>query len=105
MNRPATKWLLLSSFLVLLLATPTRAQVVGATVSGTITDSRGDPIPNAKVSAKNLGTGVSTATTTNTTGAFSIANLNPADYEVSASATGRRWHSCNPAWPGSAPRR
>jgi hypothetical protein len=67
---------------------PTRAQVVGATVSGTITDPRGDAIPNAKVSAKNLATGVSTSTTTNATGAFSIANVNPAEYEISASAAG-----------------
>jgi hypothetical protein len=88
MKRHSKKWLLLGSIFVFLMASPTNAQVVGATVSGTITDSRGDPIPNAKVSAKNLGTGVSGTTTTNTTGAFSIANLNPADYEVSASATG-----------------
>jgi hypothetical protein len=90
MNRETTKWLLLGSILALalLVSTPTRAQVVGATVSGTITDPRGDSVPNAKVSAKNLATSVTTTTTSNTTGAFSIANLNPADYEVSASATG-----------------
>jgi hypothetical protein len=88
MNRNATKWLLLVSIFTLLLSTPARAQVVGATLSGTITDPRGDSIPNAKVSAKNLGTGVSTTTTTNATGAFSIANLNPAEYEVSANAAG-----------------
>jgi len=88
MNREATKWLIMGSILVLLLSTPTRAQVVGATVSGTVTDPRGDAIPNAKVSAKNLGTSVSTTTTTNTSGEFSIANLNPAEYEVSVSAAG-----------------
>jgi hypothetical protein len=71
-----------------MISAPLRAQVVGATVSGTITDPRGDAIPGAKVSAKNLGTGVSTSTTTNGTGAFSIANLNPAEYELSASAAG-----------------
>jgi carboxypeptidase family protein len=88
MNRVTAKCLLLGSILVLLLSTPARAQVVGATVSGTITDPRGDAVPNAKISAKNLGTSVSTTSTSNTTGAFSIANLNPADYEVSASAAG-----------------
>jgi hypothetical protein len=88
MNRNITKWLLLGSILVLLFSAPVRAQVVGATVSGTITDPHGDAIPNAKVSAKNLATGVSTSTTTNATGAFSIANLNPAEYEISSSATG-----------------
>ncbi len=88
MNRKATMLLVLGLILVLLLPTPTRAQVVGATVLGTITDPHGDAIPNAKVSAKNVATGVSTSTTTNTTGAFSIANLNPGDYELSATATG-----------------
>src|SRR5713226_1610498 len=88
MNRKATMWLVLGLILVLLLSTPTRAQVVGATVSGSITDPRGDAIPNAKVSAKNLATGVSTTTTTNATGAFSIANLNPGDYEISSNAAG-----------------
>ena len=88
MNRGVIKSLLLGSIFVLLLSMPTRAQVVGATVSGTITDVKGDPIPNAKVSAKDVATGVSTSTTTNSDGAFSIANLNPADYEVSVSAAG-----------------
>jgi carboxypeptidase family protein/TonB-dependent receptor-like protein len=90
MNRETTKWLLLGSILALalLVSTPTRAQVVGATVSGTITDPRGDSVPNAKISAKNLGTSISTTTTSNANGAFSIANLNPAEYEVSASAAG-----------------
>ena len=88
MNREVIKSLLLGSLFALLLSMPTHAQVVGATVSGTITDVKGDPIPNAKVSAKNAATGVSTSTTTNSYGAFSIANLNPAEYEVSVSAVG-----------------
>src|SRR4029077_11603542 len=88
MTSKVIRFILGACVLCLMLSAPTRAQVVGATVSGTITDPRGDAIPNAKVSAKNLATGVSTSTTTNATGAFSIANLNPADYEISASATG-----------------
>jgi hypothetical protein len=88
MNRKATISLLVGSILALLLSLPTRAQVVGATISGTITDARGDSVPNAKVTAKDLATGVSTSTTTNTYGAYSIPNLNPAEYEISASATG-----------------
>ena len=88
MNPKVVKFVLGVCILSLMVTVPLRAQVVGATVSGTITDPHGDAIPNAKVSAKNLGTGVVTSTTTNTTGAFSIANLNPADYEMSASAAG-----------------
>jgi hypothetical protein len=88
MNPKVAKVLVLSLILGLLFSVPLRAQVVGATVSGTITDPRGGAIPGAKVSAKNLGTGVITSTTTNALGAFSIANLNPAEYEISSSAAG-----------------
>jgi hypothetical protein len=88
MNPKVAKVLVLSLVLGLLFSVPLRAQVVGATVSGTITDPRGGAIPGAKVTAKNLGTGVITSTTTNALGAFSIANLNPAEYEISANAAG-----------------
>jgi carboxypeptidase family protein/TonB-dependent receptor-like protein len=88
MNPKVVKFVLGLCVLSLMFSAPTRAQVVGATVSGTITDPRGDAIPGAKVTAKNLGTGVTASTTTNATGAFSIANLNPAEYEISASAAG-----------------
>src|SRR5690242_1265517 len=71
-------------------ATPLRAQVVGATLSGTITDSQGGAVVGAKVSAKNGATGVTTESTTNASGAFSIVNLIPADYDVSVSAAGFR---------------
>src|SRR5258708_26272605 len=88
MNPKVVKFVLGLCILCIALSAPRRAQVVGATVSGSITDPRGDAIPGAKISAKNLATGVATNTTTNATGAFSIANLNPADYEISASAAG-----------------
>jgi hypothetical protein len=88
MNPKVAKVLVLSLVLGLLFSVPLRAQVVGATVSGTITDPRGGAIPGAKVTAKNLATGVSTTSTTNALGAFSIANLNPAEYEISSSAAG-----------------
>jgi Carboxypeptidase regulatory-like domain/TonB dependent receptor len=88
MNPKVVKFVLGLCVLSLMFSAPAGAQVVGATVSGSITDPRGDAIPSAKVSAKNLGTGVTTTTTTNATGAFSIANLNPAEYEISASAAG-----------------
>jgi hypothetical protein len=88
MNPKVAKVLVFSLVLGLLFSVPLRAQVVGATLSGTITDPRGGAIPGAKVTAKNLGTGVSTTTTTNALGAFGIANLNPAEYEVSSNAPG-----------------
>src|SRR5438445_11412703 len=65
-----------------------RAQVAGATLTGAITDAQGVAMPNAKVAARNIATGVSTDTTTNATGSYSIVNLLPGDYEVHVSAAG-----------------
>ncbi|MCU1340671.1 MAG: hypothetical protein JWN92_94 [Candidatus Acidoferrum typicum] len=87
----ATKILVLIWALGLLFsATPLRAQVTGATLSGTITDSQGGAVVGAKVSAKNGATGVTTESTTNASGAYSIVNLIPADYEVSVASSGFR---------------
>jgi len=71
-----------------LISLPLRAQVSGATLTGTVTDTQGGSIPNAKVSARNTATGVSTDTTTNAAGAYNIVNLVPGDYEVNVSAAG-----------------
>src|SRR6202163_4733378 len=90
MKSNATKILVLIWVLGLFSATPLGAQVAGATLSGTITDAQGGAVVGAKVSAKNGATGVTTESTTNATGAFSIVNLLPANYDVSISASGFR---------------
>ena len=74
--------------LSLSLSLPLRAQVSGAIVTGAVTDAQGGAVANAKVSARNAQTNVVTETTTNTDGAYSILNLIPSDYEVSASSSG-----------------
>ncbi|MBZ5643997.1 MAG: carboxypeptidase regulatory-like domain-containing protein [Acidobacteriia bacterium] len=76
--------------LCLVLSLPTYAQVAGATLSGTITDAQGAAVVGAKVSAKNAATGVTTETTTNNLGAYSLVNILPANYDISATATGFR---------------
>jgi hypothetical protein len=72
MNRRATAYVFFVCILGLCLAIslPLRAQVAGATLSGNITDPQRAAIPNAKVSAKNLATGVRTDTNTNSAGAY-----------------------------------
>src|ERR1700676_3598458 len=67
---------------------PARAQVSGATLAGAITDAQGGAVAGAKVSVKNLGTGILSETTTNDVGAYNVPNLVPAEYEVSVTATG-----------------
>src|SRR6266436_8217387 len=91
MKSNATKILVLICALGLVFsATPLRAQVSGATLSGTITDAQGGAVIGAKVSTKNGATGVTSETTTNSSGFYTIVNLIPANYDVSVSAPGFR---------------
>jgi len=65
-----------------------RAQVVGATLSGTVSDPSGATVPNAQVAARNTATGVTRTATTDSAGFYSIPNLLPGTYEVTVTATG-----------------
>ena len=60
-----------------------------ATLSGTATDSKGKPIANATVSLK-PGTGSPVEVHTDANGNYTIPNLAPGDYTLSASADGLR---------------
>jgi hypothetical protein len=64
------------------------AQVVGATISGSVADSTGAKVPGADIAITNVGTGISKATTTNGDGIFGAPNLQPGNYEITASAKG-----------------
>jgi Carboxypeptidase regulatory-like domain/TonB-dependent Receptor Plug Domain len=72
----------------LLASIPVHAQVVGATLSGTITDQSHGAIPKATVSVVNVATGVTTTVTTNADGIFVVPNLLPGNYEATISADG-----------------
>ena len=64
------------------------AQVVGATLSGTIMDPSGAVIPNAQVSVRNTATGVTREVTADTAGLYLVPNLLPGNYEVTVMSPG-----------------
>ena len=64
------------------------AQVVGGTLSGTITDASGGVVPGAQVLVKDSATGITSTVSTNADGLYTAPNLLPGDYVVTASAAG-----------------
>jgi len=74
------------------IALPVRAQVAGATLTGTITDTTGAITPSAKVSVTNIATGQAIETQTDSSGVYRVSNLTPGDYELAVTAPG---HSTN----------
>ena len=76
------------ALLFVLSARSVRAQVVGATLSGTVKDASGAAVPNVQVAARNVATGTVRNVTTDAAGFYTLPNLIPDTYEVTYSATG-----------------
>jgi len=75
-------WAVMAIFL--LSASVAYTQVVTGTLLGTVKDSSGAVIPSAEVEAKNTATGVEHKTTSDSSGNYRIAELQPGTYAVSA---------------------
>ena len=65
-------------------------QAATGTITGIVKDATGAAVPAAKVIVKNTGTGAESPTTTNTIGEYTIVQLPPGMYTVTAEATGFR---------------
>src|ERR1700704_3698695 len=76
------------SMLALFASIPVFAQVVGGSLSGTITDASGAALAGATVSLKNVATSVVTTVTTNAQGIFNAPNLLPGNYQATISSLG-----------------
>jgi len=74
--------------LIFSISVRTYAQVSGASLSGTVTDTSGALIPNAKVSIANTATGVTRDVTTDSAGFYSAPNLLPGNYDITSTAPG-----------------
>ena len=85
---PKTAKLFFGVALICVTANPLWAQNNQSGISGTVTDSGGRVVPNAKVVVKNVSTGESTDAQADSTGLYRLSNLATGDYEVSASAEG-----------------
>jgi hypothetical protein len=93
MNRalPIAKFLAIALALVCLIALPSVnlfGQAISGTLVGNVADSTGAAVVNADVEATNVGTNVTSRTTTNGSGQYRIDNLIPGSYRVTAKATG-----------------
>jgi hypothetical protein len=67
---------------------PVSAQVAGATLSGTVTDSSGGRVPNTKVSIRDTATGVTREVTSDSAGFYDAPNLVPGNYDITTTAPG-----------------
>ncbi|MDX2269113.1 MAG: TonB-dependent receptor [Bryobacter sp.] len=77
--------------LVVLLAgfsLPANAQILYGSIVGLIEDPSGSSIPNAKVTATNSATGLVYEATTDASGVFTIANVQPGTYDLKVAVQG-----------------
>jgi len=72
----------------MIMPVPLSAQMVGGTLSGTVSDQSGGVVPQAAISVKNVATGITRTSTTSAAGFYSVPNLLPGTYEIKASARG-----------------
>src|ERR1041385_6193094 len=78
----------LAPLFIVLLATVGSAQTFPGSILGTVTDPNGAVVTGAKVSVKNLATGLERSTTTDDAGNYTVAELPIGPYEVRVEQSG-----------------
>ena len=73
---------------VLLAAVSLSAQTFRGTILGTVTDAQGAVVPGAKVTVKNVGTGLERTTETSADGSYALPELPIGTYTVTIALTG-----------------
>lgn len=75
-------------FMVATFSVAAFAQTETGQIQGRITDPNGAAVPGATVTAKNVGTGAERTATADDTGTFTITNLQPGIYDITATGAG-----------------
>ncbi|MGI8746049.1 MAG: TonB-dependent receptor [Bryobacteraceae bacterium] len=65
-----------------------QVEIGGATLNGTVTDSTGAAVPNARVTATSTATGLTRTTQTNATGLYSLSGLPVSTYDLTVDSQG-----------------
>ncbi|MBN1567906.1 MAG: TonB-dependent receptor, partial [Acidobacteria bacterium] len=73
---------------ILVIAPQAFSQSSFASLSGTINDSTGAIVPGVKVTATNVGTGITNTALSNSAGVYNFPSLQPGTYKVSAESSG-----------------
>jgi hypothetical protein len=89
--------------LCLVLASRAQAQTATATLSGVVTDTSAATVSNAKISVKNIATGQTVETQTDSSGRYAVPKLAPGDYELSVAAPGFSTNISHATIVGGAP--
>ncbi len=90
MLQARTAALVVSAALIILSATPARAQLSPGRIAGTVRDANGVALPGATITVINQETGASRVVTSSSTGAYQATDLQPGPYTVSADLMGFR---------------
>ena len=85
MKKKAVVW---AGVVMLVWALAGFGQVTTGTILGEVSDSSGALVPGAKVTIRNVDTGISRTATTDAAGRYRIPQLGPGNYEVTGEAVG-----------------
>src|SRR5258708_11915853 len=80
------KFIYTFAFLLLSAAVSLHAQTTNGSIEGSVTDPSGGAVAGASVTARNMDTGLTQATTTTQTGIYSLPNLPPRRHSVTIQA-------------------